>query len=446
MAEVTISFDAWKEGLVAPTRHQVAVVALQSNRKLEAVSPRLTREYIHPNKTAGLARVLFSPDGKRIIAGDYPGGVVVAWDVATGKQLVAIETGYGFRGSSEYFFTSPDCLRLFVSREKRKYERVEQEGKRLFRWEFDGNVRAWDLGTGQLKKTFKHEPARNIVVMNLSPDGNRFVTFEELPGVADGPKGAASLWDTKSGKYRSLPDSISSGGMFSPDGQWLAISAEDKDRYTTAVKLFDSVTANEKLSIPVPDANTHAHIAAFAADGNPMVVNYRAFTHAKKWDKSRCWLKWFDTATGREIASFPGDKDDIFFHCRLSPDGQTLAACNWGNENRKLFLFRVADQRLLWASLLGKGERLIAGMPTFSPDARWIAITTSRSPERRGGGDPDPLDRPQARIHLVDAASGTIRETLVGPPGYLSSPCFSPDGKTLATSGYGRVLLWDMTN
>jgi WD40 repeat protein len=47
---------------------------------------------------------------------------------------------------------------------------------------------------------------------------------------------------------------------------------------------------------------------------------------------------------------------------------------------------------------------------------------------------------------MIDAAAGEVRESMIAPPGFVFSACFSPDGKTLATSGLGRVLLWDLSS
>ncbi len=264
-ALVTVSFDAWKAGHVATSRHEVPVVVPNAGLKREPVSGRLKGELVHPNRSATLAGLHFSPDGRRLIGGDYPGGRVVLWDVAAGRDVTTIETGYGYRGSMDYIFLSPDWRTLFVSRGTRKFEQVEKDGKRLLHWTCDGDVRAWDPATGRLLRTYKHEPPRGINSMELSPDGTRFITREELSGTSEGqPKGAVSTWDVQTGRYHALPDDLQSYSQFSPDGRSMALTAVDGAGHARAVKLLDAATGRERLSIPVTDDERPGVFGLFA--------------------------------------------------------------------------------------------------------------------------------------------------------------------------------------
>lgn len=444
-AKVTVAFESWKDGTVAPTQHEIPVVAPRTNNlKLEAVSSRLKGELIHPNKTGWLLTLKFSPDGKRILASDYPGGVVAVWDVATGKQLTTIETG------SRSFAVAPDGRTLFAARQtKRKYEREEQDGKRMIRWTFEGEVRAWNLDDGKLARTYKHQPPRGIGSLQLSPDGTRFVTTENLSGTYErNPKSTTSLWDVKSGEYRTA-DGRQAFGKFSPDGRYLtSILRCDEENYAQARKMIDVATGQEKWSIPIGDKNAWVGVHAFSRDGRIFFATVQVYDRPNKWDHWRSWMKWWDTASGREIASFESEKNDVFTNYCCSPDGQTLGILNWRDDKRKLFLYSIPEKRLLRTVLLGEkteGQKIVASGLTFHPSGKWLAVITRRYPENATGGNADPRDFPQPRILLIEAATGKIRETLIAPQAFSNTACFSPDGLTLATDGLGRVLLWDMT-
>jgi WD40 repeat protein len=407
---------------------------------LEAVSSRLRQVLIHLNRRGAVRGVLYSPDGQRIIAGDYPGGVVQVWDAVSGKQLTSIETGYGYRSSSEYFFLSPDWKTVYVDREtRRKHVRIEKDGKKMIRWDCAGEVRAWDLASGQLRRTYSHTPPRGIDRLTFSPDGSLFVTSEELSGESGGaPNRSSTLWDTRTGNYRLLPEGLGSLDHFSPDNGTLAIPALDENHRLTAIKLFDVKTAREKLSLAIPKEGISSGFMAFSPDGRLFIGeprNYKTGEH---------WLKFWDAKTGRELASITGVKKDYFMWLAFSPDGRTLATTNLGEtEPAKVFLFDLPSGKLAKTILLG--EKASVRQPVFSPDGKWIALATQVFPPELRGRDPEPEDVPQPRIHLIDVAAGAVRETLVAPPGFTASLCFSPDGKTLASDGQGRVLLWDLT-
>jgi WD40 repeat protein len=236
---------------------------------LEPVSPRLVSDLVHPSKSGWLSDIQWSPDGGKIIATDYPGGIVQVWDVATRKQLTKIETGKGYRGSAQFLRVTPDWKTLFVSFEKQKTERLERDGKKLIRYDFDGGVRAWDLETGKLKTLFKHNPPRDVHHMTLSPNGKLFTTLDGIPGEYErGYDQAITVWSVDSQQYRSLPKGTGGYEVFSPDGKKIVVNMSDDDGYSTAIKIYNVQTLQELLSIPVASPYSNMHGGVFRRTAN----------------------------------------------------------------------------------------------------------------------------------------------------------------------------------
>ena len=437
---MNLTFASWKEGHVAPTRWEIPVVAPKSSLKLEPVSDRLKGELIHPNKGGHLIGLRFSPDGTRLIAGDYPGGVVMVWDVASGKQLMKMETDPS--STAGYFFVSADWQNLFASRGKLNYERVEKDGKRMFRWEFNGEVRVWNLATGQVLRTYQHKPPRSILSLRPSPDGMVFTTVEQLPGVYEGrPKLAVTLWDVQTGQSRPLPERVHPA-VFSPDSRTLA-ATENENGYTQALKLFDVASGQEKWAVPIPKKIARTSLTAFSPDGRLLAGEYEVFDQPNQKNHWQSRVKVWDTATGREVFSSVPVRDSSYSYVQFSPDNRTLVVTT---ENGKLLLFQPGKNqppRTIVFGQVPRGQDLRTVEPEFRKDGQWLALMTQVLPEVPRG-TLDPRDFPQPRIHLIDLAAGEIRETLIAPPAFPMCACFSPDGHTLATGGPGRVLLWDV--
>jgi len=367
---------------------------------------------IHPNKTGWFLELKYSPDGQRIVGSDYPSGVIAVWDVASGKRLTAIDTGY---------------RRLVISPD----------------W------RTLSLDDGKLLRAYKHQPPRGIEAIQLCPDGTTFITCDNLSGIYERSyKGTASQWDVKSGKYRAL-EGQQSPGPFSPDGRFFcSYTLHGEESYTQSRKLIEVSTGLERWSVPVADKNATVAVHAFSPDGRVLFGTLQVYDHANQWDKWRSWMKWWDAATGREIASFGAEKNGGFTGFKCSPDGHMLAVLDWCHDNSKLFLYSIAEKRLLRTVLLGEKTEGLECSPwtlTFHPDGRWLAVITNLYPETGVSRDLDPRDLPQPRILLIETATGKTRETMIAPQALANAACFSSDGRTLATGGHGRVLLWDMT-
>ncbi len=151
-------------------------------------------------------------------------------------------------------------------------------------------------------------------------------------------------------------------------------------------------------------------------------------------------LRFYDVGSGTELFRVPApEKEDSFYPVAVASDGQTLAAVTLKAKGGAgpLILVTVGSWR---SQSIEFGEHTHVNSIAFHPNGKWLAVAV-----QIGEADPPPSFVPQSQIRILDAASGKTLETLITPQCYPASLAFSPDGKTLASSGKGEVLLWDFS-
>lgn len=417
---------------------------------LEEVSNRLRKELIHPNRDSVLWGLRFLPDGKRVIGGDYPGGVVVVWDIGSGKQLRAVETGMGFRAWIDYFHVSADGRMLYAAnRDKGSATVVEKAGKRLARMEYRGLVRAWNLQDGRLARTYQHDPPLGVQRLNLSGDGRRFVALSQPPGLWERrPQRVATIWETQSGASRLLPVGAGPTFLFTPDGKTLLTQSTDENSFTIALKSFDATTGREMHSVPIAEKHAWLDLKELSPDGKLLISTLQEYDDPKTRSLARSTLQMRDARTGTEIERIGGGRDTTFGKCGFTPDGRVLAVTATEGNRRLLLLYNVAARHLEHRiELAVTAPGTICPIPElgFRPDGRVVAVPTQVVPQALDDSE-DPRDWPQPKIHLIDVAAGKVIETIVSPQASNWSAAFSPDGRTLVTGGIGRALLWDVSD
>jgi WD40 repeat protein/DNA-binding SARP family transcriptional activator len=377
-----------------------------------------TMELVGTLQAGGASKVGASPDGRTMALGEADGSVRFV-DLRTGKEMAgagghtAAVQSLGFTPDSKTAISTGDDGRVLIwdiasatvtqdlAGHGGSVNSQANDGRTLYTASSDGTIFAWDLsGTRRFGRAFTAGSGNETPLWGrnpwfaISPDGKTLAVTQ-----ADG---YVNLWSLATLRqietFRAVPDGPVVTANFSPDGKLLAVTG------IQGQFLLWDLTASPPTSRR---------------------------------------LTGLPHTSGRPLARLPdGSWYEALTYASFSPDGSTVAAGDWQQISYSTGEGEVgsttAGDLAIWdvrsGDLVRGPIRLGAAMSQviFNADGGIMAVTL---------GD--------GHVLLIDAHTLRVIRTLsadtVAPPTYFDA--FSPDGRTLATSGLtGVVRLWDVAS
>jgi RNA polymerase sigma factor (sigma-70 family) len=371
-----------------------------------------------------LWQVVFSPDGKRVVASSMGQGIRL-WDATTGALLRGLDTNpvlalwlaFSPDGKMLAHDLADHTIRLVDPATGETLHRLEaqdmdgvrrsgafsQDGQTLA-WAGGGHsLRRWDLPTDRPLPAFDHPKAVRSVV--FCPDGKTLVSGAE--------DRAIRFWDLVTGKVlRTLTfeEPAPQAGFEGSPAPLLALSADGKlllSGHERVVRVWDVSSGRVMRQLRLPGRQLRC--MALSPDGRRLATGSMTENEIRLWEIPTGKLLLPTSGAGKGLRS-------VVF----SPDGRTLATGGHHDEIR------------VWDAATGR-ERYhlgILGRAAFSRDGKILL----------GGGWDD------GRLRLWDVADGRELRRIQAHDGWLARTVVSPDGKTFASLG-GKdwvVRLWEL--
>ena len=350
------------------------------------------REVNVPRQRVG--RLVFSPDGKALLAcGDFE-PFVCEWDVATGDLKHQIELPDDVTPAG--LAVTPDGQTIAVSDSGNKRSNS-----------FSGGVLLLERGSGNLVRELPTPgvQARDVV---FSPDGRWLAA---VGGVS------VHVWDWRIGEEVAAGSAGHRGGIdqiATAPGGLIATASDDH-----TVRIWDAATGIERRRL---QHNNWVRAIAISPDGR--------FAASSSLDNA---VRLWDISSGKEVYKLPGhglygSRRTVSF----TPDGRRflsygddLYVRTWDVRTGKVLTENaVRPPGAANAGDVDPGGRpmMMLGPAAFTPDGQHLVATVGPS------------------FHIIETATGRVEKSVGHPGGHVMSLAVAPDGRTFATSGSGRPI------
>jgi WD40 repeat protein len=383
---LTLPWDDWPPRCVAfsPDCRTLAASRGEALHLLDPGNGRPRRAPLHHGRE--IAHAAFSPDGTRIATSNSEFGPIQLWDAATGKESGRIAT------DDWLFAFSPD-------------------GKVLASLGRKQQVSLWDVATG-VRQVALTLPLRDRTYrlqgrpcLAFSPDGKVLA--------AGGGYRPVVLWTVATRKELCrLAVGQATVLRFAPDGKTLATSGQG------VIRLWD--TASGKELHPSEGHAGEVNALAFSADGRVLVSGSAHDGTVRLWD----------TRTGRHLHSLAGFEGDPWF-LQVKADGREVLIAAQCGTHFTLGLHAAATGRRLRGFLTGGDEEEVR-LPfavRIADDGKRVAAVGSKIGHAFGS---------ILGAWETDTGKELVHREL--PEGRWAF-CLSPDAKTVALVGEGKVLV-----
>ena len=228
---------------------------------------------------------------------------------------------------------------------------------------------------------------------------------------------SASHNDSTASPWPSLAGSrvrfLTAGGQdlwpwFSPDGSQVVFSRRVDETWELFLVPVTGGEARKLARTPLSVSATRANWST----RNSLV----AFTGISSTGENKVWLINPDGSGARDV-SLRGLSDQVFYPSWY-PDGNQIAVMDAG----EMAIKRIDLSKGIAVTLTDQ-KRVLTGMPSVSPDGKWIAFAGQENKGQR-------YDQSKNSIWLLDDVGAT--HPVEQNPGQGRAPTWSPSGEQLA--------------